>query len=157
MPAILKKLSMGSLLLVLAGCDSGSGESTTADSVPAEVSKLEEAAQTDPHAHEIDVPRPSEVKADSAQLIRQGVALAHQALPGYAWEGNTGLPLSVVAPEIDELDVMDLLLKFEDHYGTDITMADLSALIGRENIEEARHHLTLESITLLVAAPDRTN
>jgi hypothetical protein len=142
---------------MLAGCDSGTPLELASDSNSVESSERDKIVGADLRVNEIDVPQAREIDAQTSELIRQGVSLANQALPGHEWSGNTHLPLSAVAPQIDELDVMELLLKFEDHYKTDVTMADLAALIGRENIEETRHHLTLESISLLIASREGGN
>jgi hypothetical protein len=139
------------MFFTLAGCDSKQRENPTTDPVSVETSELQEGSRHGSRDHEADASLSNENVADSTPLIQQAVTLANQSLPGYEWIDNTHLPLSAVAPEIDELDVMDLILKFEDHYETDVTMEDIIALIGRENIDEARHYLTLDSITLLVA------
>lgn len=148
---LLLKLLLFGLLSILAGCDSGPQEESPEVLESRETTKREALSEPKPSVREFDASLANGAERKLAKVIQQGVNLADQVLPGYDWGGNTHLPLSSVAPEMDELDVMDLLLKFEDHYQIDITMADLAAAVGSENVDESRHHLTLERIARLAS------
>lgn len=139
------------LLSILAGCDSGTQGESPYVLESSETTKREALGPPEPSVRDFDTSQANGAEPEFVKVIQQGVNLADQVLPGYDWGGNTHLPLSSVAPEMDELDVMDLLLKFEDHYQMDITMADLADAVGSENVDESRHHLTLERIARLAS------
>ena len=143
------------LLFILAGCDSGTPETSPEMLDAKDTTQREASTQPKGLAVQTNASRANSAEPELDKIVQQGIALTNQVLPGYKWDDNTHLPLSSVAPDMDELDVMNLLLKFEDHYQTDITMGDLAAAIGRDNVDEARHHLTLERIARLVI-PDLT-
>lgn len=148
---LLHKPLLFGFLSILAGCDSGTPEKSPDVLESKETTKREAMSEPEPPARESGASQANGAEPELVKVIQQGVNLADQVLPGYDWGGNTNLPLSSVAPEMDELDVMDLLLKFEDHYQIDISMADLAAAVGSENVDETRHHLTLERIARLAS------
>lgn len=145
---MMKFLSL-SLAILMIGCDASQNAGSDAMTSPSERKAQSNTVRS---GEAVKMDRLLESTTDNAGQPGKAESLAAEALPAYDWQGRAALPLSEAAPGIDELDVMDLLLAFEDYYKIDITTADLEAVIGRQNLAESRKHLTLESISVLAGA-----
>lgn len=77
---------------------------------------------------------------------------ASSVLPNIDFEGKESIRFSQIHEPIEELDVMEVILAIETEFDLDLSQAEITARLGRENHRDLRDHLSLAILAELVVA-----
>lgn len=93
--------------------------------------------------------RPARIERDALILERVRTA-AQRKLPNVRLNGKEGVVFAEIDPEIDELDVMEILLEIESEFDIDIPQETINQQIGQEHRRDLRSHLSLSLVAEFV-------
>ena len=106
-----------------------------------------------------DTPRLREKRLSrESQTLERIRSAAQRKLPDVNLDQKERVVFSEIDPQIDELDVMEILLEIETEFGFDIPQDAITQRVGREHRRNLRSHLSLsliaECVDAILTSPD---